>query len=65
MRRNPSFRDIASAPLDGRLVEVCDGLHGKVALAHWDDRLQGWVDDNDNRPNRRALQFIIGWRPVD
>ena len=64
MRRARSFRDMDTAPIDGRIVELCDGLSGKVVLAYWHDRTQGWVDDNDHGPARRALRFIIGWRPV-
>ena len=32
MRHIRPFRDMASAPRDGRIVEICDGAKGKIAL---------------------------------
>jgi hypothetical protein len=65
MQRIRPFRDMVSAPQDGRIVEVCDGVHGKIVLAYWHHRQQGWVDDNDHRLTRQALPYLLGWRPVD
>ena len=65
MRRTRPFRDMASTPLDGRIVEICDGANGKIVLAYWHECLQGWVDDNDYDPWPHMLHSVIGWRPVD
>jgi hypothetical protein len=56
---------MASAPRDGRIVEICDGAKGKIALAFWDGLLQGWVDDDNHSPLRQLLHVAVGWRPVD
>ena len=64
MRRIRSFHDMNSAPLDGRIVELCVGVDGKIVRGYWHDRMQGWVDDNNHDLLRRVLHFVIGWRPV-
>jgi hypothetical protein len=41
------FRDIASAPRDGTVIEVCHGPDQAVVLARWIGQTQAWTADAD------------------
>ena len=62
MSSSRQFRDMKSAPMDGRSIEIIQGLRQEVVRAFWAVKQQGWVRYDE--PSRRVLTWVTGWRPV-
>jgi hypothetical protein len=60
--RERPFRNITSAPQDGRVIEVRHGRKQEIAVAEWSGQRQAYVLVGD--PNGRSLYRVTGWRHV-
>jgi hypothetical protein len=56
------FRDIATAPRNGALIEVRHGPNQEAVLARWSGQNQAFVAADD--PLRRTLHRVTSWRPA-
>lgn len=56
------FLPIATAPRDGREIEVRAGPNQEIVTAVWAGQTQAWIRATD--PLRRSLHRVTGWREV-